>query len=228
MLDRRARRVEAAVEEDRAEQRLERVGEDRRPLGAAAPALALAEAQRRAERELRARAVQRVAVDQVARAGATGRPPAGRGKRGVELGGDDAVEHGVADELEPLVVGGAVAAVGQRLREQRGSRNAWPRRSRKRRRAASLRRGADAGARQRDAVASNSISRLTLPTRCSLRVQATRGDDLVAVLGDLEVAARRPTRCSRRRRVVRSALRTSATELPELADLLQRLARARS
>ena len=29
---------------------------------------------------------------------------------------DDAVQHGVADELEPLVVARAVAAVGERLR----------------------------------------------------------------------------------------------------------------
>ena len=55
-LDHRARRIEAAVEEHGAEHRLERVGEDRRPLAAAAPALALAEADRRRRARVRGRA----------------------------------------------------------------------------------------------------------------------------------------------------------------------------
>ena len=42
------------------------------------------------------------------------------GEPAVELGGDDAIEDAVAEELEALVVGRAVAAVRQRLREQRG------------------------------------------------------------------------------------------------------------
>ena len=114
-----ARGLEAAVEEHRADQRFERIGEDRRPPEAAALQLALAQPQVVAEREASRQLVQPLLAHQ-ARAQARQLAFPEVREPVVELGGDDAVEHAVAEELEPLVVGRAVAAVGQRLREQSG------------------------------------------------------------------------------------------------------------
>ena len=63
-LDHRARRVEAGVDEDGAEDRLQRIGEDRRPFVAAAPHLALAEQDLAAQPEAAREPRERVAIDE--------------------------------------------------------------------------------------------------------------------------------------------------------------------
>ena len=90
--------------------------------GRSAPPLfsfAFAQADRVAEPEPPRDARQRVLVDEPrahARQVALGQ----RGKALVQRRADDAVEHRVADELQPLVVRRAEAAVGQRLAQQVG------------------------------------------------------------------------------------------------------------
>ena len=113
-----AGRRDPAVEVDRAEQRLERVGEDRAATEAAALQLTAAEPQLLAEpqpardRGQRAAAHQRRPVAaQVALVGV--RVLAKQQHR------DGEVEHRVAEELEPLVVALAGAAVRERRVEQR-------------------------------------------------------------------------------------------------------------
>ena len=103
---------EAAVLEGRADQRLERVGEDRGAQRAAAAGLALAQAQQLGQAELQGGAVQAVLAHQV------GADPGQVALVGIaeaveQQAGDGQAEHGVAEELETLVVVGAEAAVGQ-------------------------------------------------------------------------------------------------------------------
>ena len=118
-----ARRLEAAVEERRADQRLERVGEDRRALGAAAARLALRQAQHVGQAERQRHAVQAVLAHQVG-------PHAGQvafvrtGEALEQQARDGQAEHRVAEELEALVVIGAEAAMGQRAGQQPGLREA--------------------------------------------------------------------------------------------------------
>ena len=115
-----ARGAVAAVEEYRAVDRLQRIGEDRRAFRAFVARGALVQAQERAR--CRARAPmrgQRFLADQ---AGAHPRQLAlGQLRMALEQQlGHGAAEHAVAEELEPLVVRRAEAAVRERLREQRG------------------------------------------------------------------------------------------------------------
>ena len=112
-----ARGLEAAVEKRRADHRLQRVGEDRRPARAAALQLALAQQQLRAEVEAPRDRGERLLVDEV-RAQPRELAFGQLRKLVVELERDDAVQHAVAEELQPLVVGRAVAAVGQRAAQQ--------------------------------------------------------------------------------------------------------------
>ena len=109
--------VEAAVEEGRADQRLERVGEDRRAQRAAAARLAFAEAQRLGQAELERDAVQAVLAHEVgAHAGQVAL--VGVAEALEQQARDDQAQDRVAEELEALVVVGAEAAVGQRAFQQ--------------------------------------------------------------------------------------------------------------
>ena len=118
-------RGEAGVAIERADQRLERVGEDRGVGEAAAVELAAAELEEAAEAELAADLGERLAAHQAGvalgeRALALAR------EAGHQQVGDHEVEHAIAEELEALVAapraprGADRAAVGQRLAEQRG------------------------------------------------------------------------------------------------------------
>ena len=126
-----AARVEAAVEVDRAEQRLEGVGQDRGLVAAAGALLAAAEPDVAAEVELAAHLGQRAHVDH--RGAQLGQLALGQvGVVAVERVGDDQAEHGVAEELQPLVGRQAavlvgVGAVGQRpLQQARLDRDGEP------------------------------------------------------------------------------------------------------
>ena len=99
----RARRVESAVDEHGAEHGLERVGEDRRPVGAAALLLAFAQPDFAAQSQSAARRAPARPVDQ-RRAHARQVTFGKCGKTLVERHADHAVQHRVADEFEPLVV----------------------------------------------------------------------------------------------------------------------------
>ena len=118
----RARRLEAAVEERRADHGLQRVGEDRRAAHAAALQLALAEPQVLAEIEAPRQLAQATARARGSRAGATARLRSESRKRVYSSAATTQLSDAVAEELEALVVWSAVAAVGQRLREQLGRR----------------------------------------------------------------------------------------------------------
>jgi len=107
-----------AVEVHGAEQRLERVGEDRAAAVATALHLAAAEAQLLAEPQLGGDLCQRTATHQ-RRTVAAQLALVGVGAGAVEQRGDGEIEHRVPHELEPLVVAAARAAVGQRRLEQR-------------------------------------------------------------------------------------------------------------
>src|SRR4029079_18342491 len=109
-----AHRLEARVEEHGAEQRLERVGEDRRAAEAAALELALAQASALADRDAERRLRERRLVHE---RGAQPRQVAlGKLREAlVEERRDGAIEQAVAEELEPLVVRRAEAAVRERL-----------------------------------------------------------------------------------------------------------------
>src|SRR4029453_15759852 len=113
--------IEAGVQKDRAEQRLECVGENRRTLCTPAALLAFAQPDHTAEVEGGAEAGQYLAVHEI-RAhsreiafGDVGEPP-------VKYGRDCAVQHGVADELEALVVPGPKTGVRQRRAQELGVR----------------------------------------------------------------------------------------------------------
>src|SRR5262249_35696674 len=111
---------EAPVEEYRTDERFERRGEDRWPPRSAALQLALAEAQLLSQREVLRQLVQGLLAHQ-----ARAQPrqvPFGQIAEALEqFSRDHAVENAVAEELQPLVVGRAVAAVRERLLEQLGT-----------------------------------------------------------------------------------------------------------
>ena len=110
--------LQAAVEEGGADQRLEGVGQDRCAQGAAAARLALAEAQRLGQAELERGPVQAVLAHQMG-ADAGEVALVGAAEAVEEEARDDQAQHRVAEELEPLVVVGAEAAVGQRALQER-------------------------------------------------------------------------------------------------------------
>ena len=116
--DQRLRRLEAAVDADRADQRLDRVGQDRRPRRAAAARLALGQLQRLGQAQHQRDLVQAVLAHEV---GAHAREVAfvGAGEAVEQQPRDGQVQHRVAQELEALVVVGAEAAVRERALEQR-------------------------------------------------------------------------------------------------------------
>src|SRR5207253_10405091 len=118
-----ARRRVATVEEYRAEERLQRVGEDRGARLRGRHQLAFAQAQQRRQAELARQLGERLGAHQ-ARAQPRELSLGQRGVAAVELLGDGAAEHAVAQEFEPFVVQRAVAAVRQRLLEQLGFREA--------------------------------------------------------------------------------------------------------
>ena len=115
----RACRVEPAVDVRRADHRLERIGEDRGPAKAAALQFPLTEPEVVPEREIRCQLVKALFAHEARAQARKLALPQGLESR-VQLGGDDAVEDAVAEELQALVVRSAVAAVRQRLLEQPG------------------------------------------------------------------------------------------------------------
>ena len=111
------RHVEAAVQKNRAEQRLERVRQRGRAFPPAVHFLAVAQHQLRAEAERAGVFGQRAAVDEL-RARLGQRAFVEGGKFFIQLPGEDELQHRVAEKLEPLVVRGSslrfVAAGGRR------------------------------------------------------------------------------------------------------------------
>ena len=168
----RARRLVAAVEEHRAEHRLERVGEDRRRRCRRSPSRSCARAGPSSLRR------PRPACPRAPGSRAAGQLAFGQLRKAlVELVGDRAVEHAVAEELEPLVVVRAVAAMGQRLREQARVGEPVPSRSR----AAAYRAVVSCE------FAAKSMYRLTLAEQRHFLAVGEREHDLVAFARDLEV-----------------------------------------
>src|SRR5690606_7679322 len=112
-------RLEPAVEKDGADHGFDRIGEHRRTPRPSAPDLALPQAQLLPERQVLRDAGEGLLVDEVR---AQAREVALRQAREarIELQRDDAVQNAVAEELEPLVVRGAVATMGQRPAQQLG------------------------------------------------------------------------------------------------------------
>ena len=110
-------RLEAAVQQGRAQDGLEGVGEDGGTLGAAALQLPLAEAEMVAQVEPLGDLEQGLLVDQVGAQPGKGAFLQAR-EALVEHEADDAVEHPVAQELQALVVAGAETAVGEGLGKQ--------------------------------------------------------------------------------------------------------------
>src|SRR5439155_1180374 len=112
-----ARGVVAAVEEHRAQHRLERVGEDRGARLGGGSELALPQAKELAD----AQGLRHLGESFLAH---QARPQARELAFGelretrVQLVGHGAAEHAVAEKFEPLVVVGAAAAVGQGLLEE--------------------------------------------------------------------------------------------------------------
>ena len=117
-MDEVARRLQAAIEERRSDQRLERVGEDRRAHRSAAARFAFAESDRIGQAELQRGAEQAVLADEV---GANARQVAlVRIAQPLEQEArNDQAQDGVAEEFEALVVVGAEAAVREGPFEQR-------------------------------------------------------------------------------------------------------------
>ena len=112
-----ARGVVAAVEEYRAEERFQRVGEDRGARLGVRGELAFAELQLIGHAELAGHLRERLFAHE-ARAQARELALGKLRKARVELGCDGAAEYAVAEEFQPFVVLRAVTAVGQRLLEE--------------------------------------------------------------------------------------------------------------
>ncbi len=115
------RNLKIGVQVDRADHRLQGVGEDRRAPKAARLQFAAAEAQTLAQALLGGDLGQGLAAHQgraLPRQGSL----IGGGMRIVEQARNGAIQHRVAEELEPLVVVGARAAVRERGRAERESR----------------------------------------------------------------------------------------------------------
>jgi hypothetical protein len=110
--------LEAAGQVDGAEDRFDRVGEDRCLVAATGGLLTAAELDVLTERDLAADAGQRTCIDD-------GRAQLGQaalgqlGMAAVERLGDDDTEHGVAEELEALVGGEPAVLVRERAVRQR-------------------------------------------------------------------------------------------------------------
>ena len=155
--DHRARRIEAAVQKHRAENSFERVGENGRAIGATALQLSFTQLDFAPQSERSRDPRQRVLIDE-RRADARQITFGQRTKALEQRNADDAVEHRIADEFEPFVVGYADAAVGERLAKQVGLAKRVPE--------LCSQRGGHPVARRayRDAEASNSSRRLTLLT----------------------------------------------------------------
>ena len=122
-----ARRRQPAVEEGRADQRLERVGEDRRAQRATATRLTFAETERLGQAELKRRPVQAVLANEVG-ANAGQIAFVGIAETVEQQAGDDQAQDGITEELEALVVVGTMA--GARCVSARsisvGSAKRWP------------------------------------------------------------------------------------------------------
>ena len=118
-LDRRARRIEPRIEEYRPEQRLDGIGEDRGTAKAATLQFAFAQAQALAQAQLEGHFRERTLVHE---RGAKPRKIAfGKLRKPlVEQCRHRAVEQRIAEELEPLVVGRAEAAVREGLEREIG------------------------------------------------------------------------------------------------------------
>src|SRR5437660_3983555 len=107
------------VEKHCAQHRFERIGDDRRSIGAAALQLAVAEPNVRTEPYLPCELRERIAVHEI-RARAR-KITFLRRRKSLEQGqGDDAIQHRIADELESFVVGYAEAAVCEGLAQEAG------------------------------------------------------------------------------------------------------------
>ena len=110
-------RLVAAVEKDRTDDRLDRVGQDRRPLRAAISGLALGQSQHLGQSQAQRGAVQAVFAHQVrAHAGEVALVAVREALE--QQAGDRQAQHRIAQELKPLVVVGAPAAVGEGPRQQ--------------------------------------------------------------------------------------------------------------
>ena len=126
--------LDAAAEVDGADHGLDGVGEDRGLVAAAGGLLAAAELDVLAEPDGAADLGQRAGVDD--RRAQLGQPALGEvGVGDVEGLGDDDAEHGVTEELQPLVgrqpaVLVGVGAVGQGALEQLGVQDRIPERAR--------------------------------------------------------------------------------------------------
>ena len=109
--------LEAAAEVDRADHRLDGVGQDRGLVAAAGGLLAAAELDVLAEPDLAGDVGEGAGVDH--RGAQLGQPALGQvGVGAVERLGDDDAEHGVAEELQPLVGRQAAVLVGERAVRQ--------------------------------------------------------------------------------------------------------------
>ena len=97
-----ARGLESAIEKDRAEQRLEGVGQRGGPLAAAVQFLAAAEDQMLPEAQFAALLGQRAAIDEFG-AGLGQRAFAEGGKFFVQLARQHELQNGVAEEFQPLI-----------------------------------------------------------------------------------------------------------------------------
>ena len=113
----RLRGVEAPIEKHRAQNRFQRIGQNGRTAESTALQFTLAQAQYVAQFQLDCNLCQCLLPYQI---GTQSRQtPLGQaGKSIVEGPGNRAVQHGIAQELEPLVVGCAVTAMRKCLRQQ--------------------------------------------------------------------------------------------------------------
>ena len=116
-LHQRLRGIEAGIEEDRADQRLQRIGQDGGALRATAARLALGQAHHLGQAELQRHAVQAVLAHQV-RAHARQVAFVGAGEALEQQAGNGQAQHRIAEEFQAFVVVGAEAAVRQRPGEQ--------------------------------------------------------------------------------------------------------------
>ena len=117
------RGFEAAIEIDRTDHCLERIGQNRRAMFAAAPEFAPAETQIGAEFQIRGNSMQALLAHEV---GTQARhfSLADVAKALEERDGDDAIENRVPEEFEALIVRRSGAAVGQCLLDQFRTREA--------------------------------------------------------------------------------------------------------
>ena len=115
-LDHAANSVETGIEKDRAEQRLQRVGENGRAIRSTRQGFAFAKEQTRAETQISSHCRQRLRAHQ-SRAPIR-QPTLVNDATGVEQSADGQPKRGVAEKLKTLIVMRSVTAVGQRGIEQ--------------------------------------------------------------------------------------------------------------